>query len=181
MQVLKDVKVKFVWAVDVRLWLSSTSVSGFLRDPGLIVLLLIKKKSLSLTTHLLSGFCRSSSILQAKGEWAPFFPFPVVPQGLGLSLGYNIHRCPVSSPHPQSAVGPTLSTLCICTSSANNPPHFTTLWLSWVGWNCIAPPPSLLAWVLHAIKIPSGQFISLIEISLSGCCYLSEPLLLPFD
>ena len=34
------------------------------------------------------------------------FPFPMVPQGWGLSLGYSNHRCPVCSPHYQSTCCP---------------------------------------------------------------------------
>ena len=42
------------------------------------------------------------------------FSFLVVPQGWGLRLGYNNHRCPVSSPRLQSTVWSVFSTLRIC-------------------------------------------------------------------
>ena len=50
-----------------------------------------------------------------------------------------------------------------------------------MGTTCTLPPPSLLVWVLHTCKVPSGQFSSPIKLSLSGHCYLSEPMVPPFD
>ena len=74
-----------------------------------------------MTLNLSTEYYTSSKILQAEGGWALFlfvclfvclfFPFLVVPGGWGLSLDYNIHRCPVSSPGLQSTVWSTLYTL----------------------------------------------------------------------
>ena len=73
----------------------------------------------------------------------------------------------------------------MCQASAFNPPHCATLWLvcevHQVGATHILPSPCLLPWALRSCKVSSGQFSSPIELSLSGHCYLSEPLLSPFD
>ena len=128
-----------------------------------------------------SQFCRSSP--QAEVSWAPLFSFPVVLQRWGLRLGYNIHRCPVSSPHPQSIVWPPLSALSIC---ARPVPiihlvlqvldHFVT----YTEWEQITPTLLPLCWP-GLCKVSAQGLSSPIEKSLSGHCYLSEPLMPPFD
>ena len=93
-------------------WLLSGSISGVLTAPGLIVLLFKKKKKKSLPLILNLQVFGYPAGREELGSL--FFSFPVVPLDWRLSLGYSIHRCPVSSPHPQSTVHSTLSTLCIC-------------------------------------------------------------------
>ena len=92
------------WLLFFAFWLLSGSVSGFPRAPGLADLvlgrgegrpLLVIKKLVKLVLHIFQAPLGS-------GRLGSCFPFPVVWQGKGLSLGYNNHRCPVSSPHPQS-------------------------------------------------------------------------------
>ena len=73
-----------------------------------------------------SQFSRSW-LLQAEGGWAPFFFFPVVLQGLGFRLGYNNHRCPVSSPCPQNIVKPALSPCAFGATGVDKPPCFAPL------------------------------------------------------
>ena len=124
-----------------------------------------------------TGCCRQSVL----GSFFYFlFFFPVVLGGYGFSLGCNFQRCHISTPHLQSTVWPTLSSVNIYWVGAYCPPCCATLWLvcegHWVRANHTPPFPSLLAWAcVH--KVPSGEFSSPIELSLSGCCYLSETLL----
>ena len=111
--------MNFVSAVDIRLLTSFWICLWFSHAPGLTVLLLgagaAGKKKLP------PDFKPDNMVLQVFQDPAGrgglgsifffFFSFPVVPQGWRLSLGYSNHRCPVSSPRPQSTVQPMLSTL----------------------------------------------------------------------
>ena len=102
-------------------WFLSGSVSGFLSAPGLTVLFLKTKNKktfcwlLSLPSFAdLPTYCRYWQGGRG-GRWARLhFSFLVFQQGMGLSLGYSNHRCPISIPCPQSTVQPTLSIPCSC-------------------------------------------------------------------
>ena len=91
------------------------------------VLHLEKKKKPPADLKPESLFCWSSWMLQTEGGWSLFSSFPVVLRKWGLSLGYNIHRCPVSSPCPNSAVQPMLYSALMLQVIAYNLPHYATL------------------------------------------------------
>ena len=130
MQVLKNSKMKYVSAVGVHLLISFWIDLQFSHSSRSYWLTIGKKKKKPLADFTCeTGFVGLPGSCRKKGAGLIFFffCFPVVPQGWGLSLDYNNHRCPVSSPHPQRAVRPTLSTLHFCQASTNNPSHFATL------------------------------------------------------
>ena len=123
-------------------------------------------------------------MLHAEGVLGSIFSLSCGSARMGLSLGYNIHRCQVSIPCPQSVVWSTLPTSHMCKVSTYSTPCCASLWLfhevHWVGTNHTPPSPSFLAWA-WVCKVPSGPFSSCVELSLSGQCYLSETLLSLFD
>ena len=88
MQVLKESKVKFVPAVGVHLLTSFWICLWFSHSSRSICLTLEKKKKgLLLILNLPSHFSQVFPYPAGRGVWAPFFIFPVVLQGWGLSLG----------------------------------------------------------------------------------------------
>ena len=107
-QVLKDMKVKFVSALGVRLWASFCIQLWFFSQ--LQILLSYSwaggektkvnkqtKKSL-LTISLPSRFCRSSWILQAEGGWAPFFFLSCGTERMGALSGLQYSQVPSLQP-----------------------------------------------------------------------------------
>ena len=128
-------------------WLLSGSVSGFLSAPGLT----LEKNAPCCCKPALSGFVGlPSSCRDDKEEGIePCFPFLALLQVRGLSLDYGNHRCPVSSPHPQNAVRPALSTVGSCAELAPIVRHTLLCFPQFVRcteWEQIAPhdPPFFL-------------------------------------
>ena len=101
----------------------------------------------------------------------------MVLQGWGLSLGNNSHRCPISSPGPQSAVLLTFSTLHICTRPAPISHSFDQS-MRCTEWEKIPPILLPLCWPGHCTSLRGPCTVCLsspFEKSLFGCCCHSEP------
>ena len=60
------------------------------------------------------SYCLTLKVPEGRGRPGSIFFISCGSTGWGLRLRYNNHRCPISSPRPQSTVWPVLFTLCIC-------------------------------------------------------------------
>ena len=87
-------------------WLLSESISGFLSYRSYCLTLERKKKAFRLFLNCqasfadLPGSCRQTEGAGLWRGWGGGCFFLVVLKGWELGLGYNNHRCPVSSPLP---------------------------------------------------------------------------------
>ena len=106
----------------------------------------------------------------------------MVLHGWWLSLDYNNHRCPVSSPQPHSTVQPALSTLHICASLAqiiHLVLHPFDQSIRCTEWEQI--PPTLFRLCCPGHSTCSQGLSSPIGRTLSGCHCLSKSLLPSFN
>lgn len=123
----------------------------------------------------------------AEGVWALFSLLSSGSTRIGVGLGYNNYRYPVSSPCPQSTLQSALSTLFLCARMVPTIHlilHLFDQSVKCTNWEHIMPP----TFVVLGIACPQSScraawfsywLFTLFFGSLSGHRYLFEPLLSP--